>query len=89
VIEQLGARVHALGPREEEAQQAKLGRAQRHLAVVDGDAVRGRVEPKRPGFERLLHRLRRPPPQLEFLWRHGWRSDGGGDLGQFDVDVDS
>ena len=43
LVEQLRAAVHALGVRQEEVQQAELGRAERAPAVPStGDAVRGR-----------------------------------------------
>src|SRR5512135_1111585 len=63
VVEQLRTRVHALGPREEEAQQAELGRSQRDGLAGSRHAVRRRIELQRSGREHLLRRLGRAPAQ--------------------------
>ena len=63
LIEQLRARVHALGTREQEAQQPKLGRTERNRPAVDRHAMRRGIELERAGSERFLRRLGRAPPQ--------------------------
>ena len=42
LVEQLRARVHALGPRQEEAQQPEFGGPERDLGPADGHAMRRR-----------------------------------------------
>jgi len=75
-VQQLRARVHAVGVPHEEVQQAELGRPDAQLArtfpvrvvcparaTLVQQTVRGRVQPQRAERHRLLQRLRRLAPQ--------------------------